>query len=359
MFPPLRQSAPLILRLPRLRRDQWEIVRHPAKRKTLAMGRRWGKSVLAQCVAIPAAAAGAKVAWCVPNYKNGRPLWRVIERVLGPLVKAGFCTINRSERTVEFANGGFLALYSMDNPDSIRGEWFHLVVVDEAGMVSEEAWTDCIQPTLADANGDCILISTPKGRNWFWKEYVAGTKAALAGRDDTASWTAPTSANPNPNIQEAARLAKERVPQRTYQQEWLAAFLEDGGTVFRQIADRVKAPNPVAPRAGIFVIGVDWGRETDYTVATVMDAESGDVVDKDRFNQIGWSFQRARIATLARRWDAAVILVEENSIGAPNLEQLQIEGWPALGFNTNAATKPKLIESFGVVAGASRDCAAG
>lgn len=338
------------LELPRLRPDQWEIVRHPAKRKCLAMGRRWGKSVLAQCVAIPTAAAGGKVAWCVPNYKNGRPLWRLIKRVLGPLEKAGLCKINTSERQVEFSIGGLLALYSMDNPDSIRGEDFHLVIVDEAAMVSEEAWNDCIQPTLADHDGDCILISTPKGRNWFWREYNAGLAEMLRAREEnrvaiSASYHAPTSANPNPNIRKAALLVKDRVPESTYRQEWLAEFLEDGGTVFRNVT-ACSTGKVAAPYIGQFVGGADWGKSGDFTVIFIMDVLTGRVVDWIRFNDISWRKQRGNMRMMFDRWKPVFILAEENSFGGPNIEALQDEGIPVVPFNTNASTKPPLIEDL-------------
>jgi hypothetical protein len=338
------------LELPQFRLDQWEIVSHPAKRKCLAMGRRWGKSVLATCVAIPLAAGGARVAWCVPNYKNGRPLWRVIEQTLKPLEAAGLCKINKSERTVQFTNGGFLGLYSMSNPDSIRGENFHLVIVDEAAMVSEEAWTDCIQPTLADQDGDTILISTPKGRNWFWKEYQAGLiemeKAKKEKREPVAaSWSAPTRNNPNPNIQKAADLAKGRISESSYRQEWLAEFLEDGGSVFRNVQKCCTAKRKT-PYMGDFVGGLDWGKQNDWTVLIIMDAVTGEVVDWVRFNQISWRLQRGKVKTMFDKWRPHFILAEWNSIGDPNIEALQDEGMPVVPFYTTGASKGPLIESL-------------
>jgi hypothetical protein len=313
--------------------------------KVLAMGRRWGKSVLGQCVAIPTAMSGARVAWCVPNYKNGRPLWRLIVRTLGPLKKHGLVRIDSSERTVEFKNGGFLALYSMDNADSIRGENFHLIIVDEAAMISEDAWLNCIQPTLADNDGDCILISTPKGRNWFWKEWTQAKADMENGGTRYAAFTANSRSNPNPNIQRAFDMARERVPERTFRQEWCAEFLEDGGTVFRYVSKVAKAVQR-DPYPGTFVMGVDWGKNNDYTVLTVMDIETGKVVDWDRFNGIGWSLQRGRLVTMHNKWQPDLILAEENSIGEPNIEVLMQEGLPILGFNTNGKTKGPLIESF-------------
>lgn len=218
-----------VLALPRLRPDQSAIVRHPAKVKALAMGRRWGKTVLGGVVTIAASAAGARVAWIVPTYRNGRPLWRLVETYAGPLIQAGLAHINRTERTIEYpTNGGFLGIYSADNADSIRGERFHLVVVDEAAMIDEAVWTDVIQPTLADADGDAILISTPKGRNWFWKEYERGQ----VDGHHVKSFRAPSSDNPSPHIQAAAERARVRVPENTYRQEWLAEFVQDGQTIY-------------------------------------------------------------------------------------------------------------------------------
>lgn len=187
--------------------------------------------MLGGTIALALAHDGGKVAWVVPTYRNGRPLWRWAEQAVAHLKRRRLVRVNRNERTIEFTRtGGFVGIYSMDNEDSIRGEAFHAVIVDEAAMVPETAWTDAIQPTLADYDGDAILISTPKGRNWFWREWQRGQE----GRADIRSFTAPTSANPNPRIRRAAQLAQERTPERTYRQEWLAQFVEDGALSFSQ-----------------------------------------------------------------------------------------------------------------------------
>ncbi len=329
------------LSLPRLRRDQWAIASHPAKVKVLCMGRRWGKTVMGGALALATAAQGGRVAWLVPTYKNSRPLWRWSEMAVGPLKRSRHVRVNRSELTVDFDMGGFLGIYTGDNPDGMRGESFHLVIGDEAARLSEDTWTDVVQPTLADFNGDAILISTPKGRNWFWREWQRGQMDGV----ETKSWTAPTSDNPNPNIQAAALKAKDRVPERTYRQEWLAEFLEDGGTVFRRVRQAATAER-VPPYAGRFVMGVDWAMQNDFTVLVVLDAEARRVVDMDRFHQIDWAVQRQRLRVMADRWKVERIVAEHNSIGGPNIEALQREGLPVHGFETTAQTKPPLIESL-------------
>jgi len=311
------------------------------------MGRRWGKTVLGGCVALAAASQGAQVAWIAPTYKNSRPLWRWAENAVGPLVRDKAVSVNRSERELTFSLWhGRLGIYSAENADSMRGEAFHLVIADEASRIPEEAWTDVIQPTLADYNGDAILISTPKGKNWFYNEYQRG----LANVADCMSWQAPTNANPSPQIRKAFELARERVTERTFRQEWLAQFIESGGEVFRLVRECATAPMNVDPKAshGDVVIGVDWGKSNDFTVFTALDVQARRVVEVARSNQVDYALQAQRLKVMCERWQAIQVLAESNAMGEPILEQLQRLGVPVVGFATTATSKPPLIEALAV-----------
>lgn len=332
----------MTLQLPNLRADQKKILRHPAETKVLSMGRRWGKTVLGGTTSLYFASQGAKVAWVVPTYKNGRPLWRWAENTVAPLRKAKQCDVSRAERVMQFQGGGFLGVYSMDNEDSIRGEAFHLVIVDEAARVPEGAWTDAIMPTLADYGGRALLISTPKGKNWFWKEWVRGQTPD----GSIASWQAPTAHNPNPRIKRAAELARERVGERSYQQEWLAQFVDDG-SIFRNVQALATA-EPQSPIDGhTYVMGCDWGKYNDYTVLTVIDATTHTVAALDRFNQIDYTLQLGRVQALADRYNPEVIIAEKNSIGDPILERLYYEhDLPVRPFTTTNASKAKVIDAL-------------
>lgn len=318
------------------------ILQHPAKTQVLSMGRRWGKTVLGGTVAVACAARGARVAWVVPTYKNGRPLWRWADRVIVPLKQPRHVLVNQSDRTMEFRGGGGLAVYSMDSPDSILGEAFHLVIIDEAARIPENAWTEAIIPTLADYDGRVILISTPKGKNWFWKEWVRGQTP----NDQVKSWQAPTSANPNPLIQQAAERARDRVPERTYQQEWLAAFVEDG-SIFRNVQSCATAHSAPRLDGHTYVMGCDWGKYNDYTVLTIIDATTRQMVALDRFNQIDYTLQIGRVLTLYERYEPDIIVAEKNSIGDPILERLFVEhNLPVKPFTTTNASKAKVIDAL-------------
>lgn len=287
-----------------------------------------------------------KCAWLVPTYKNGRSLWRWAQRVTAPLAQAHVLDVSKSERVIETNLGGFFGIFSADNIDSIRSEDFDLVVADEAARIEGEAYIDAVIPTLADRDGDEVKITTPKGLNWFYKE----CQKAKDDGNQAAFFHAPTSANPNPNIKRAFELAKDRVPERTYKQEWLAEFVEDGS--FFQNVDRVAVVEVPCSVEGhgehAKVMGVDWGKQNDFTVITVACKECNQVVDWLRFNKIDYHYQREQLVNMVKRWGVASILAESNSIGEPNIEELRRAGLPIRGFATTAASKPTLIEAFGL-----------
>lgn len=333
------------LYLPRLRSDQWAIATHPAKTKVVAMGRRWGKTVMAGAIALAAANDGARCAWVVPTYRNARPIWRWVEASVGQLVKERAVEESKQDRTIEFtATGGFLGVYSADNDVGLRGEAFQLVVLEEAARISETTWSEVVMPTLADFAGDAILISTPMGRNWFWREWERG-KAQMDG--EQAAFTAPSTANPMPTIRAAAEKARERVPEHVYRQEWLAEFLEDSGGVFRKVREAATA----APQASRidghrYVVGIDWGKLADFTVLCVIDSTTNEVVALDRFNKIDYAVQVGRLTALCERFRPDAVYAEQNSIGVPLIEQLQRQNLPVYPFQTTNASKASAIDGL-------------
>lgn len=315
---------------------------HPAKVKVVAMGRRWGKSFMCTAYALSCADHGAQVAWIAPTYRNSRPLWRAAEKAIAPV--AGLLQVRRSEREIVFPSGGSLYVYSADNPDSIRGMAFDLVIIDEASRVSEEAWTDAIQPTLADRGGRAVLISTPFGRNWFYREFQRGMAEGLMS-NRIVSYTAPSSANPNPMIREAFERARETISDRTFRQEWMAEFVEDGAGVFQGV--RAAATAHVQDRmmpGHTYVAGLDWALTTDYTVLTVMDATTKAVAYVDRFNGLTYEMQRSRIAATCARFGIQTLIAESNAMGKPNNDMLRTMSLPVRDFTTTSGSKAELIE---------------
>ena len=332
------------LQLPSLRPDQWKIASHPATIKVLAMGRRYGKTTMAGAVAIATANAGGMVAWVVPTYKNARAPWRFAKRAVSQVRRQ--VRVLEGDRIIEFPSGGLLMVYSADNEGGALGEAFDLVIIDEAARVKEEVYTETLLPTIADRDGRMMLISTPKGRNWFWREWQAGRLDGTYA----ASWTAPSSANPMPSIKRAADMARQRISERSFRQEWLAEFIEDGGGVIRYIEQAAGfAPTmPTKPEQGsTYVAGLDWALSHDNTVLSIVDATKGWLVEQDAFTGIDYRPQRERIAAKCKQWGVAILLAEANAMGKPNNDQLRYDyQLPVRDFTTTNATKADIIESL-------------
>ncbi len=309
----------------------------------VCVGRRAGKSVLGLNRCADPAVMGYPVAWFSPTYKMLIEMWREAVRTFAPI------TARRSvqERRLEYVTGGMLEFWSLDNPDVARGRKYRRIIVDEAAMVPNlmDAWQYAIRPTLADYNGDAWFLSTPKGRNGFWQLWQRGVDDAAA---DWRSWQMPSSVNPRLAQSEIDEM-RLTLPESVYRQEIEAAFLEDGGSVFRNIAACLNAPTVTTPeqhQGHTFVMGADWARESDFTTFSVGCKNCQCEVARDRFNQVDYHVQTQRLRALAERWQPAAILTELNSIGAPVFEMLQRAGLPVVGFTTTAQTKPPLIENM-------------
>lgn len=334
-------SKKQVVKLPPLHPAQVQVAKGASRFNTVACGRRWGKTKLGQHRLFETALTGKPVAWFSPTYKMLADVFREMRQTLHPLTFA----INAQEHRIQTVNGGVIDMWSLDQPDSARGRKYARIVIDEAGMIAKlgEAWQAVIRPTLTDYRGDAWLLSTPKGRNFFWQCFEKGNDPAL---EDWRCWQMPTTANPFIDPAEVEQARKE-LPDRIFRQEYLAEFLEDGGGVFRFVAESATATAQDRAIPGHqYVIGADWGRSNDYTVFTVIDLTTKEVVLVDRSNQVEYSLQRSRLAGLNEKFRPSLIVAEVNAMGQPIVEQLQRDGLPVWGFTTTNATKAKAVDDL-------------
>jgi phage terminase large subunit len=129
--------------------------------------RRFGKTVAALNHIIRESLLNQKeaprYAYIAPTYGQAkRVAWDYLVKYAEPL--GG--TTNISELRVDFW-GRRIQLYGSDNPDSLRGQYFDGVIIDEVGDQNPKIWTDIVRPALTDRKGWCLFIGTPKGHNHF------------------------------------------------------------------------------------------------------------------------------------------------------------------------------------------------
>ena len=318
---------------------QIAILRHPARFKVVACGRRFGKTETGRILMVERALAGRVCWWIAPTYRMADDVWRSFKATLAGVWQAK----DEDMRRIDLPGGGVIAVRSGHNPDALRGAGLDLAVLDEAAYLHPAVWSAAVRPALADRRGEALFLSTPRGRNWFWGLWMMGQRA---DQPHWKSWRFPTAANPliDPVEIEDARAL---LPERVFREEYLAEFLDDGGRVFRHVEEAATVEPGGSPQPDEhYIFGVDWGRDADFTCIAVLAAGSRRLVALERFNAVGWAVQRGRLAALAAVWQPAAIWAEANSMGGPNIEALQAEGLPVLPFVTTAASKGPLVEAL-------------
>jgi phage terminase large subunit-like protein len=318
---------------------QKEVHEHPARFKVLAAGRRWGKTRLGVHECLDVAAQGGRAWWVAPSYKTSEVGWRPLRR-MGQKIGA---EVRLVEKLINLPSGGSVQVRSADDPNSLRGDGLDLVVMDENAFIKEAAWVEALRPALSDRQGKALFISTPKGHNWFWRLWVQGQDEDNA---DFMSWQFPTSSNPY--IEPTEIDAAERsLPERVFEQEFLAHFVDDAGGVFRRVMDAATADEQITPTEGHqYIAGVDVASQVDFTVAVVMDVTTGEMAYMDRFNRVDYNILEDRLEAIYRRFKLDMITIESNSIGQGVIDHLSNRDMTVNTFTTTNATKHAAITAL-------------
>lgn len=319
---------------------QAEIHRSQARFRVLAAGRRFGKTRLGVFECFDVASQGGRSWWVSPSYKMSNVGWRPIRRLAAQIPGA---EVRKVDRQVILPGGGEISVRSADNPDSLRGEGLDKVVLDECSFMQEIAWTEALRPSLSDRGGRAMFISTPKGRNWFWRMWMRGDDKQDG---DFQSWIFPTGANPFIPSEEI-EAARRSLPERVFQQEYLAEFVDDAGGIFRRVMDAATSEEHYTPEDGKqYIAAVDVATMVDFTVASVMDVGAKAQVYLDRFNRVDYGILEDRLEALYRRFKMDAMTIEANSIGQPVIDALVSRGMNIIPFTTTNATKQAAIQGL-------------
>lgn len=335
--------------------------------KVAACGRRWGKteseSVDAASYAITH--PGSQQMIVAPTYDQARLIANGVERLLlGSTATRRSTEVRKTPYPSISVFGSRISARSADDDGrSLRGHRADRVIVDEAAFVRDAVISDVVQPMLADTDGQLIMISTPFGRNHFWRAWAAGQEPG--GR--VRSFRFPSSANPfiSQAYIESQRL---EVPDRSFRAEYLAEFIDDASRVFARsdieaCAALGRQDAPAAPPR--LVAGIDWARYTDYTVIIALDLARRPwrLAALDRYQCRSWESSIERAAEFLRNWKIAAALPDSTGVGDPLNEQLRMrlerprEAWCEVGdFVFGVLSKAALVDNL-VMRIAHRDIA--
>jgi hypothetical protein len=292
-----------------------------AKVKVAACGRRWGKT---EAAAIDVATAAILKPGCrqmivSPSYDQSRIIIDTVERLFSSHRHLNkMYSIARTPYTRMNIGKSLISARTADEDGrNLRGHWADRVIVDEAAYVRDSVINEVIAPMLADKNGELVLISTPFGRNHFYRSFVRGENG---GDGRCISMSFPSVSNPHISS-EYIESQREYITDRQYAVEYEARFIEDANAVF-PIIDIQRAMGQVKPTGGGWVVmGLDWARYADYTAMIAMD--ECQVIAVDRLNGLPWQVQIDRVVQFIRDHNVNAVLADQTSIGDPLNEQLR------------------------------------
>lgn len=215
--------------LPQLHPGQQRVFESEARFKVVCAGRRWGKTRYGVREALRVGLEGGRAWWVAPTYKTAMEGWVPLRQLAGRIPGA---KVREADKEVTFPSNGRVAIRSADAPDSLRGAGLDFLVLDEAAFMSERVWHEILRPALADRKGSALFISTPIGFNWFYDLYMQGDVPSGKRLPEWASFHAPTSDNPFIDDAELESALAE-VGSHVFSQEFMAEFVEVGGSIFK------------------------------------------------------------------------------------------------------------------------------
>ena len=141
------------------------VLEHPARFKVVACGRRWGKTELGKTALLLKTAWDKKRGWWLaPTQMMASQVWRDLK---ASVRNQSGIVISESERRIDFAGAGMIAVRSAHHPDNLRGEGLDLAVLDEAAYMEHRVWPEIVRPMLTTSGAARSSSAHPSAATGF------------------------------------------------------------------------------------------------------------------------------------------------------------------------------------------------
>lgn len=318
---------------------QWELYNLKTRFTIARVGRQWGKSMITMLKNVKERShAGGIYWWVLPTIPQSKVHMRRMIKYFKPFIKR----INRTDREIEFIEGdnfgGTWYFKGADDPENLEGETLDGCVMDEAARMAPEVWHQTIRPMLAVKKGWADFIGKPRGNNWYKRLWVNAES-----HPDWSRFHAKSNSSPFFSEEEYQE-AKADTPTHIFAQEYDAEFVDNTGTVIRNIDNVTRGELQPPDKSKNYFAGVDLAKTTDYTVICILDQEKN-LVAFERMQNIAWTMQKARIKNLCHKYRANV-LIDSTGLGDPIFDDLATTGLKISGYKFTNASKRVLIENL-------------
>tara|TARA_X000001388_G_scaffold75368_2_gene70008 strand:+ start:145 stop:1344 length:1200 start_codon:yes stop_codon:yes gene_type:complete len=198
-----------------------EIIKHPASRKVLVAGRRFGKSHLSLIWLLSKEIQSGERRWIItPTYRQGKATtWKLMRQVFRDYK----CQINESELAIKLPNDAEIAIKGAEQENNLRGAGIQMAVLEEYSYIKPRVWEEIIYPMLTTTDGDALFIGTPNGYDHLYDAYLRGQ----SDNPDWKSWQY-TTLDGGYVPEEEIKKAKSMMDERAFKTEFMASFETTG-----------------------------------------------------------------------------------------------------------------------------------
>ena len=277
-----------------------------------AVSRRQGKTYIANIIGqLVSLVPGSNILIMSPNYSLSQISFD-LQRNLIKHFDLEVTKDNAKDKVIEISNGSTVRMGSINQVDSCVGRSYDLIIFDEAALADgKDAFNVALRPTLDKDNSKAIFISTPRGRNNWFSEFVY-----RGFSDEFPEWCSIRATyKDNPRMSETdIAEARKSMSEAEFRQEYEADFNTYEGQIWKfnfetQVKDfsqldtskmdvfaglDVGYKDPTA----MCVIAYDWDTEQYYLVDEYFDAERTT------------EQHAAEIQKLIDRWDIDYIYID-------------------------------------------------
>ena len=205
-------------------KPQKEVLTSNARFRVLISGRRFGKTFLAiNELAKFARFPNQKVWYVSPSYRQSKNIcWAMLK---DQIIKHKWAKkINDSDLSIILKNNSIIQLKGADNEQSLRGVGLNFIVLDEFADIKPQAWYEVLRPTLSDTGGHALFCGSPKGFNFAYDLYTRQDPEWKSFKYTTIEGEQVSA--------EEIEQAKNDLDERTFQQEYLATFVNYAGIIY-------------------------------------------------------------------------------------------------------------------------------
>lgn len=266
----------------------------------------------------------------------GKYVDRYYRPILGDLWR--HCKHDKVKHILSLPNRSYIDFGSAERPESLEGFEYDYALLNEAGIILKrpQLWDNTLRPMVKGKNTKVRIIGTPKGKNKFHELFA-----------QYRGYHYPSSVSPFWDEEELEDI-RTKVPQRVWEQEYLANFLDDEGSVFRGIRKCITNTETITSgdKGRTYVMGVDLAKHQDFTVIIIADSETKEVRYMDRFNKLDWPFQKRKIYEAWDRFGRPLVRLDSTGVGDAIYDDLQRAGMNIDPFKFTSGSKKELIENL-------------